>query len=182
MKARILSIHRNTVKKLLQLKKEAEVAGEYRVAKRIHATLLNNDGMTSGKISNILKSPKSCVALWLANYEKYGYESLLEGYRTGRPPYLTNKQKISLTDIVDSGPIAYGWMSGVWTSIMIAQVIKNEFLVEYDPRHVRRILDELNFSVQRPKKVLANADPSKQSRWIRYAYPNIKKKPLIQEA
>jgi len=78
---------------------------------------------------------------------------------------------------VDSGPIAYGWMSGVWTAIMIAQVIKNEFSVEYDPRHVRRILDELDFSVQRPKKVLAKADPSKQSRWVRYTYPNIKKKP-----
>lgn len=182
MKARILSIHHNTVKKLLRLKKEAEIAGEYRVAKRIHAMILNSDGKTSGEISNILKSPRSCIALWLANYEKYGYESLLEGYREGRPPCLMDKQKISLSDIVDSGPTAYGWMSGVWTAIMIAQVIKNEFAIEYDPRHVRRILDNLNFSVQRPKKVLAKADPAKQSRWIRYVYPNIKKKPQIQEA
>jgi transposase len=136
MKARILFIHRNTVKRLLRLKKEAEIAGEYRVAKRIHATLLNNDGMTSGEISNILKSPRSCVSLWLADYEKYGYDSLLEGYREGRPPYLTDKQKVSLSDIVDSGPVAYGWMSGIWTSIMIAQVIKNEFTVEYDHSHV----------------------------------------------
>lgn len=117
MKARILSIHRNTVKRLLRLKKEAEIAGEYRVAKRIHATLLNNDGRTSGEISNILKSSRSCVALWLADYEKYGYDSLLEGYREGRPPYLTDKQKVSLSDIVDSGPVAYGWMSDLTPKI-----------------------------------------------------------------
>lgn len=182
MKSRILSIHHNTIKKLLRLKKEAEIEGEYRVAKRIHAMLLSNDGKTSGEISNILRSPRSCVSLWLSDYEKYGYESLLEGYREGRPSRLTDKQKILLSDIVDSGPIAYGWMSGVWTAIMITQVIKNEFSVDYNPRHVRRILDELNFSVQRPKKVLAKADPSKQSRWIRYTYPNIKKKPWIKGA
>lgn len=182
MKARILSIHRNTVKKLLRLRKEAEIEGEYRVAKRIHATLLSSDGKTSGEISNILKSPRSCVALWLADYEKYGYESLLEGYRKGRPPYLTDKNKIILSDIVDSGPIAYGFSTGVWTAILIAQVIKNEFSIAYTPGHVRRILDELNFSVQRPKKILAKADPFKQSRWIRYIYPNIKKKPSTQGA
>jgi transposase len=155
VEARILSIHRNTVKKLLRLRKEAEIEGQYRVAKRIHAALLSNDGKTSGEISNILKSPRSCVTLWLADYEKFGYESLLEGYREDRPSNLTEKQKVLLSDIVDSGPIAYGFISGVWTAIMIAQIIKNEFSVEYDPRHVRRILDELDFSVQRPKKILA---------------------------
>ena len=134
MKARILSIHKNTAKKLLRLKKEAEIDGEYRVAKRIHATLLSNDGKTSGEISSLLKLPRSCVTLWLANYEKFGYESLLEGYREGRPSNLTDKQKIILSDIVESGPIAYGFMSGVWTAIIITQVIKNEFSVEYHPR------------------------------------------------
>ena len=166
----------------MRTKKEAEIEGQYRVARRIHAIILNNDKKTSGEISSILKTPRSSVTLWLSNYEKHGYDSLLEGHRTGRPASLTNKQKIELADIVDSGPIAYGYMSGIWTSIMIAQIIENEFSVNYDPRHVRRILNEMNFSVQRPKKVLANADPLKQSRWTRYIYPNLKKKPQRLEA
>ena len=182
MQPRVLCLHPRTVKKLLRLRKEAEIDGQYRVAKRIHAVLLNNDKKTSGEISSILKTPRSSVTLWLSNYEKHGYDSLLEGHRTGRPASLTNKQKIELADIVDSGPIAYGYMSGIWTSIMIAQIIENEFSVNYDPRHVRRILDEMNFSVQRPRKVLANADPLKQSRWTRYIYPNLKKKPQRLEA
>lgn len=173
----VLHLHPSTVKKLLRLRKESEMDGQYRVARRIHAVLLNNDKKTSGEISSILKTPRSCVTLWLTNYKKYGYDSLLEGYRTGRPGCLTDRQKTELTDIVDSGPISYGFMSGIWTSIMIAQVILNEFSVDYGPRHVRRILDELNFSLQRPKRILANADPVKQNRWIRYTYPNIKKKP-----
>jgi len=179
MRARILNIHPKTLYKLKRLKKESEIDGVYRVAKRIHAILLNNNGKTSGEISNLLGSPRSCVTKWISNYEQYGYDSLLEGYRSGRPAGLTVEQKKELSDIVESGPIAYGFLSGIWTSIMIRAVIANEFNLEYDARHVRRILNELDFSVQRPKRILANADPIKQNRWIRYTYPQIKKKPKL---
>jgi len=177
MQARILKLHPKTFKKLKYLKKESETEGSYRVAKRINAIILSHEGNTSGEISKSLDTPRSCVTQWLSNYEQHGYDGLLEGYRTGRPAGLSNVEKEILSDIVDSGPVAYGFLSGVWTSVMIGQIIKNEFDVQYDPRHVRRILDELNFSLQRPKRLLANADPKKQNRWIRYTYPEIKKKP-----
>ena len=51
-----------------------------------------------------------------------------------------------------------------------------EFGVKYNARHIRRILEEMGFSVQRPKRILAKADPMKQNRWRRYTYPNLKKK------
>lgn len=178
MKPLFLNLHHNTVKKLLQIKKETEISGQYRVAKRIHAVILNHEGNTTGKIAQLLKSPRSCVFEWLSNYLTYGEESFLEGYRSGRPSRLSKNQKQELSDIVESGPISYGYLSGVWTAVMIKEVIKNEFKVKYDSRHVRRILDELNFSLQRPKRILANADPKKQKRWTRYTYPRIKKKPI----
>lgn len=177
MKARNLKLHPQTIKKLTRLKREAEQDGEYRVAKRLHATVLNGQGQTSGEIALLLQSPRSRVSEWLANYETHGVTGLLEGHRTGRPCSLNLNQKEILTGIIDSGPVAYGFTSGVWTAVMIAQVIADEFGVAYDPRHVRRILDELDFSLQRPKRHLAKADPVLQNRWRRYIYPRIKKKP-----
>jgi len=176
MNPRFLSLHHKTAEKLLRLKKEAERDGEYRVAKRFHATVLNHEGNTSGEIAHLLKAPRSRVSEWLACYESYGVEGLLEGHRSGRPPELTNQQKEELAGIVDSGPVDYGFTGGIWTSVMIAQVIRDEFGITYDPRHVRRILDELDFSVQRPKRILIKADPIQQNRWRRYIYPRIKKK------
>ena len=176
MKARELYLHHKTKEKLLRLKKEAEIDGAYRVAKRLHAVILNSQGNRSGKISALLQAPRSCVIKWLSDYEKEGIDSLLEGYRTGRPGRLNKKQKESLSDIIDSGPISYGYISGIWTSIMIKDVIKEEFSVNYHPGHVRKLLKEMGFSVQRPKKVLAKADPVKQNKWLRYTYPRIKKK------
>ena len=166
---------------MLRLKKEAEQDGEYRVARRLHATVLNHEGNTSGEIAHLLKAPRSRVSEWLGCYETHGVEGLLEGHRSGRPSELTSGQKEELAGIVDSGSVAYGFLGGVWTSVMIAQVIRDEFSISYDPRHVRRILGELEFSVQRPKRLLAKADPVQQNRWRRYVYPRIKKKPGPKE-
>lgn len=175
MRARELKLHHKTIKKLLRLKKESETDGVYRVAKRIHTVLLNHDGLTSGDIASLLKAPRSRVSEWLKNYEQYGYDGLLEGYRPGRPPALSEKQRQTFCDILDSGPVAYGFLSGVWTSPMIARVIKEEFGVSYHPGHVRKLLHQLGFSVQRPRRLLARADPHKQDRWHRHTYPNLKK-------
>jgi transposase len=177
MRARSLRLHPMTMKKLLRLKKEAESDGASRVARRIHAVLLNHDGYSSGKIAALLKAPRSRVSEWLRNYEHFGCEGLLEGHRPGRPAGLTEAHKTVLTDIIDSGPVAYGFLSGVWTSPMIARVIEEEFGVTYHPGHVRRLLDELGFSVQRPKRELARADKQEQDRWHRYTYPDLKKTP-----
>jgi transposase len=177
MHARTIRLHHKTVTKLLRLKKEAEEEGEHRVARRIHAVVLNSEGYTSGDLATILKVGRSRVSEWLANYEQLGYEGLLEGFRPGRPPLLTEKQLLELADIVESGPIAYGYDCGVWTSPMIGQVIENEFGIAYHPGHVRKMLHHLGFSVQRPKKVLARADPEAQDKWHRYTFPNLKKKP-----
>lgn len=177
MRARTIRLHTKTEEKLKRLKKESEECGAYRVAKRISAILLNGKGKTSCEIAELMDTPRSCVASWLRNYEEHGFEGLLEGHRSGRPARLTEAQKSELSDIIESGPVAYGFLSGVWTSVMITQVIHDEFSVAYHPGHVRKILYLLGFSVQRPKKVLARADPIQQDKWRRYTYPNIKKKP-----
>ena len=82
-----------------------------------------------------------------------------------------------LADIVESGPVAYGLNTAVWTSPLLAQIISEEFAVDYHPGHVRRLLGKMGFSVQRPTTRLVQADPVKRRRWIRYQYPNLKKKP-----
>jgi len=65
---------------------------------------------------------------------------------------------------------------------MVVRVIHEEFSLSYHPAHVSRILHDLDFSVQRPRKVLARADKSLQSRWVRYQYPALKKKAKIEGA
>jgi transposase len=175
VRARYLRLSSRRVQLLSALKKEAERDGAFRVAKRIHAVLLNHQRQSSGAIATILEAPRSKVSLWLSQYEEYGWEALLEGHRSGRPRQLEAPQRQALCDILDSGPVAYGFVSGVWTAPMITRVIQEEYQVTYHPGHVRKLLKELGFSVQRPRKGLAKADPVEQDRWQRYTYPRLKK-------
>ena len=177
MQALQVKVDRRTLDKLEKLRKEAERDGEYRVARRILAVRLNAQGHTAGDISRMLDVHRSSATLWLQHWMEYGLEGLLEGQRSGRPPALDAKARTALQDIVERGPIAYGFSSGVWTSPMIAQVIAEEFGVQYHAGHVRKLLHWLGFSVQRPRKKLARADEEKQSRWRRYTLPRLKKTP-----
>jgi transposase len=177
MQARLLHLHFRTYDKLRRLKKEAEADGAYRVATRIHAITLSDDGLSSGQIADLLDAPRSKVSQWLRDYELFGYEALLEGQRSGRPGQLTQSQQTQLEDIIDSGPTSWGFLSGVWSAPMVARVISEEFGIDYTARHVRRLLHEWGFSVQRPRRLLLRANPREQNRWRRYTYPRLKKKP-----
>lgn len=177
MVPRFLHLRRNTCRRLIRLSKEADQDGAYRVAKRLRAVILNSQGRTSSELADILQAPRSKVSEWLARYEVHGVEGLLEGHRSGRPPELSPQQREQLSDILDSGPVAYGLDTGIWTSPMIAWIIEEEFGVHYHPAHVRKLLHELHFSVQRPHRVLIRANRTEQDRWQRYTYPRLKKTP-----
>lgn len=166
---------KRTIARLKRLMKEANEDGEYRVARRIHGIILNLDGYSNPEISEILKVHRSKPVIWVHSWNGYGIEGLFEGHRSGRPALLTKEQKENLGDIIDSGPVAYGFTSGVWTSPMISRVINVEFSVDYHPGHVRKMLRALGFSVQRPRKKLALANPALQNKWRRYTYPILKK-------
>jgi transposase len=169
------------IRELVQLGKQALRDGAYRVANRLHAVALNMEGRTAPEIADVLKVHRSNVCLWLERWREEGMEGILEGHRSGRPTTLSALQRQQLADILESGPVAYGFSSGVWTCPMVARVIEVEFSLSYHPAHVSRILHGLEFSVQRPRKVPARADKELQSKWIRYRYPNLKKKPKAKK-
>lgn len=166
-----------TLQRIKVLRQVAQTDKAPRVALRLEAIMLSVQGQTTGQIAQGLQVDRTRVHAWIGAWNEHGDEGLLEGHRSGRPAQLSAAQREQLADILDSGPVAHGLNTGVWTSPLIAQVIQDEFGVRYHPGHVRHLLKGLNFSVQRPKTRLVQADPKKQNRWIRYTHPNLKKTP-----
>ena len=166
-----------TLQRLKTLRQAAQSDKAPRVALRLQAIMLSVQGLTTGHIAQGLQVDRTRVHAWIGAWNQYGDKGLLEGHRSGRPARLGPTQREHLEDILDSGPVAHGLNTGVWTSPLIAQIIAEEFDVRYHPGHVRHLLKQLNFSVQRPKTRLVQADPKKQNRWIRYTHPNLKKTP-----
>jgi transposase len=166
-----------TAKLLLEMRKEALKDQESRVAQRFHAIALSIEGYTTQRIAQALKVHRSTVPLWIEHWNQEREHGLLEGHRSGRPRGLSPAQQEQLRDILDSGPVAYGLETGIWTSPVIRRVIGREFGVDYHPGHVRKLLKQLGYSVQRPTTRLVQAEPTAKNRWVRYTYPRLKKKP-----
>jgi transposase len=165
-------------RRLLSLRQQAQTDKAPRVALRIQAILMSVDGHTPPRIASLLRVHRTRVHAWVQNWNRFGDEGLKEGHRCGRPCALSAKQQEQLLDTIESGPVAYGLSTGIWTSPLLAEVVEEEFGVRYHPGHVRKLLHRLGCSVQRPTSKLVQADPKEQNKWVRYTYPNLKKTPL----
>ena len=104
-------------------------------------------------------------------------EGLLTGKAPGPTPQLSESEQNQLVAMIERGPVAAGYISGVWTGPMIGALIRERFGVSYHNHHIPRLLHRLGFSVQRPRKRLARADVKRQAQWLRKDLPRIKKKP-----
>lgn len=169
--------NRQTIAKLLEVRREAQREKAPRLLLRVQGILMSLDGHTTGDIAHQLKVHRSTVPLWIEHWNRYGEEGLWEGHRCGRPAGLTESQRQKLSDILDSGPVAYGLDTGIWTSPLVSQIVRDEFHVRYHPGHMRKLLRQLGYSVQRPTTRLAQADSKQKRKWVRYTYPNLKKTP-----
>jgi transposase len=169
--------NQRTLKNLMALRQQAQTDKAPRVALRIQGIMLSLAKHSVSEIARLLHVHRSAAQDWILAWNMHGITGLYEGHRSGRPGALDEAAAERLRDIVESGPVAYGLQTGVWTSPMIAQIIAEEFDVHYHPGHVRKWLGQIGCSVQRPRAKLMQADPLKQRRWTRYTYPNIKKKP-----
>lgn len=179
-----ISAERRTPDELARLDallSEAEQMGDLAVWKRARAVRAYIDGARVVDIAAQVRVVRGTVNCWLRWYETLGAEGLRTNKPPGAAPRLTPEQLQELTRIVESGPLAAGFTSGVWTGPMIGRLILDRYGVRYHNHHVPRLLNALGFSVQRPRKRLARADAEAQATWVRERLPGIKKKLLLAE-
>jgi transposase len=169
--------NRRTVQRLLELRRQALKDRVLRIAQRLHGIVLSLEGHRPPEIARLLKVHRSTVPLWIEQFNQHGEEGVFEGLRSGRPVALDAQQREALCDILDSGPVAYGLETGIWTSPLIAQIIREQFGQDYHPGHVRKLLRQLGYSRHRPTTRLIQADLRQKRKWVRSTYPTLKKTP-----
>jgi transposase len=147
--------------------------GEWRRGRAVRAYI---DGRKVTAIAAACGVTRGSVNRWLQWYDADHVGGLRTSVSEGPAPKLTDEQREALGIIIELGPVQAGYQSGVWTGPMIGDLIEERFGVRYHNHHIPRLLHQLRFSVQRPRKRLARADLTRQATWLRKTLPRIKKK------
>lgn len=175
---------RTTVKeiaKLTVLLHEARADGDLATWRRARAVLGYVQGRKVIALAELLDVSRGAINQWLRWFNADGTDGLRPRPRLGASRRLSEEQQAELVTVIEAGPQAAGYLTGIWTGPMIGDLIHRRYGVRYHNHHVPRLLHKLGFSVQRPRKRLARADLERQEVWLRKQFPAIKKRPLRAE-
>ncbi len=122
-----------TVKALQKRLQHAYGAGDKRLVRRL--SVLLEVGQHKARVAEVAQqwglSP-AIIYQWLHEFFVERLASLPYRWSRGRKPKLTQTQKQRLCQLLDAGPVACGFSCGGWSSVLIAELIEQEFAVTYN--------------------------------------------------
>lgn len=131
-------------------------------------------GQAVGVVARALGVQRSTLFGWLARYRSGGWGALDARKRGGRPPKLTAAHLRWVYDTVAThDPRQLEFPFGLWTSVMVAELVRRQFGIRLSKASVCRLLHQLGLSPQKPLWRAYQQDPERVRRWQKEEYPKI---------
>jgi transposase len=143
--------------------------------RRFHAARLFGRGVAQATVARKLGVTRMTAHRWYHAWRAEGRRALKAAGRAGRKPRLDRRQLAHVEAALLKGPAAYGFATNLWTLPRIAAVIVRRTGVRYHPAHVWRILQGLNWSLQRPARQARERDEAAIRQWRRQRWSEVKK-------
>ena len=143
--------------------------------RRKRALALLDEGHTLSEAARQIGCNASSVMRWRNARLRGGEKGLEVRFSPGRPPRLDARQQKRLIRILLKGAVARGYRTELWTTARIAEVIRQEFDVEYHRDHVGRLMHQLGWSAQKPERRAVERDEDAIRRWKQKDWPRVKK-------
>lgn len=150
---------------------------EWREERRMRAWELHQQGWKQVLIAEALGVTQGAVSQWIKNGRANGVGALAAKYAPGATPRLSAAQRGQLPELLTRGAAAWGFRGEVWTRERVAEVIRREFGVTYDPAHVSRVLQACGWTSQKPARRATQRNEAAIEKWRVEAWPKLKKKP-----
>lgn len=135
------------------------------------------DGYSTGEVAEFLGVDPSTVRRWLIAFRADRVAGLNAQPVSGRPPKLTRCQEKIVLRWLGESPTGFGFSTELWTCLRLAQLIREEWDIQLNPRYLSRWLRARNFTPQRPHRVPRERDESVIAGWLAHQWPRIKKTP-----
>lgn len=144
--------------------------------RRFKALGLLGKGLSEAEVAREVGAHRQSVNRWAKMIKELGREGLKQAGRAGRKSRLSEAEFKQLEEKLKRGAEAAGYETNLWTLNRMAELIEQDFGVEYHPGHVSWILKKLGWSCQRPVgKALERNEPAIKQ-WKKRRWPELKKK------
>jgi transposase len=133
------------------------------------------DGCCAEEVADFLEVDARTVRRWRAAFLRDGWAGLGARAVPGRPTKLTRTQEKIVLRWLDDPPTAFGFATELWTAARVAELVRQEWGIDLNPRYLPDWLRRRGFSPQKPERVPHERDEAAIAGWLRDDWPRIKK-------
>lgn len=164
---------RTTIKNLAIKLKIALKIGNSGQIQKVAAFMMLAQKIERSRIAIVWDISERTLANWINEFLCKGMACFVPVKRSGRPEQLTKEQKRHLDDLIEAGPEAYGFKCACWNSLLIRDVIIQEFGVTFHRHYVCALLKSMGYSYQKGKFTPDKADPAERELWQTTTWPEL---------
>lgn len=154
MREKLFTLTRSQREELWRRYKQTE---DRRVAERLHAILLLDEGRSAHDVSAILHLHPKTLKRWIRLFATSGVDALCTFNYVGNTPSLTPVQIQQLTAWLDEG---------VRSTKEALAWVKHHFGFDYTESGMLKLLKRLDYRYKKPAQVPSKADGEAQAVWL----------------
>ena len=131
-------------------------------------------GQSPEIVTKMYNLSRTCIYRWLKQYDEGGYDALESKMPPGANPIITRSidEWIKKT-ILSCTPVQFGYDTNLWTCLIIADLLKQEFNITVSDSAVRLHLKEMDLSCQLPEYQDIRKDDKDVDDFINKKFPQI---------
>jgi transposase len=133
-------------------------------------------GESPETVARIFNFERYCIYKWIKIYEEKGYEGLNTLKSPGAENIMTGEIDNWVKEtILNKTPLDFGYETHLWTSLIIAQLLKKQFDIEVCDDTVSLHLKKIGLTYQKPCYFDKKRDENEIDYFINEKFPRIKR-------
>lgn len=140
----------------------------------VHA--VRERGESPEDVARIFNFNRHCIYRWLRQYDAYGYKGLESAMPPGAKPLVSEAMDRWLKErVLTQTPVDFGYDTHLWTSPILAGLLKKEFGVEVSGDAVALHLKAMGLTYQKPCYRDQERDIQEIERFLNDKFPRIQR-------
>jgi transposase len=134
------------------------------------------DGLAPDEVAEFLGVEARSVRRWMQSFRRHGWAGLAAERPSGRPSKLSRTQEKILLRWLADPDMDLGFPTELRSAARIAELIEDEWGVQFNVRYLPRWLKARGFSCQKPERVPRERNDEAIAAWVAEDWPRLKKK------